>query len=305
MAVPIHSRTGVNRRVIAGLSVLVGATLALQACGTQNELPVAAASQTAGAVDGALFATGDCAPANLTTRDAGHLNVGYAKPKAPYFVDRTPADPVGFEVAVVYAIARGLGFDSNQVQWKKVAPAQLVSPTRQDLDFGIGQVAASLVSSGIQQSSSYFKERQVLLARPDTSLAKVTNASAHKDSKLGVVKGSSSERYVTDVLKLESTAYPSNNIVKAAMRDYYINGMVVPLDQVMQVLSTFNGELVVVGQFPSASMAPSYVLTMVPGDPLMTCVNLVLENMVNTGQLANLQANWFTTGVNRTISVKA
>ena len=304
MAVPIRNRIHVNRRVVAHLIALIGATLVLDACSSQEDVAVPAVTATPDTVEGALFTTGDCAPANLTTRDAGHLNVGYAQPKPLYFVDRSPADPVGFEVAVVNAVARGLGFDSNQVQWKKVAPAQLVTPTRQDLDFGIGQVASSEVSTGILQSSPYLKEQQVLLARPDTALTKVTQAAALQGSKLGVVKGSSSDAYVTDVLTLESTAYPSNNILKAAMRDRYINGMVVALDQVMPVLSTFNGELVVVGLFDPAPSAPNYVLTMIPGDPLITCVNLVLESLVKTGQLANLQANWFTTGVNRTISVK-
>ena len=304
MAVPIHKRFQLNRRVVASLIVFVGATFVLQACASQEHIAAPVVTATIDATDGALFTTGNCAPANLTTRDAGHLNIGYAQPKPLYFVDRSPGDPVGFEVAVVNAIARGLGFDSNQVHWKKVARAQLVTPTRQDLDFGIGLVAAFEVSSGVLQSSPYLKEQQVLLARPGTSLAKVANATALQGSKLGVVKDSSSDTFVTKVLKLESTAYPSNNVLKAAMRDHYINGMVVSLDQVMPVLSTFNGELVVVGLFDPAQSAPNYVITMIPGDPLITCVNLVLENMVKTGQLANLQANWFTTGVNRTISAK-
>ncbi|MDD2817903.1 MAG: transporter substrate-binding domain-containing protein [Candidatus Nanopelagicales bacterium] len=293
-----------NRRVAASLIALIGSALVLEACSAQEQVAIPAITASSDAIEGALFATGDCAPANLTTRDAGHLNVGYAQPKPLYFIDRSPADPVGFEVAVVNAIARALGFDSNQVQWKKVSSAQLVTPTRQDLDFGIGQVASSEVSAGILQSLPYLKEQHVLLARPNTSLANVTSAAALQGSNLGVVKGSSSDTYVADVLKLESLAYPSNNILKSAMRDHHINGMVVPLDQVMPVLSTFNGELVVVGLFDPARSAPKYVLTMIPGDPLITCVNLVLENMMQTGQLANLQANWFTTGVNRTLSTK-
>ena len=287
-----------------GVGALMSAALFLAGCGSTAQTPANPKVTTTAKSSGALFTTGDCAPVNLTTRDAGHLNVGYSRPQAPYFVDRAPGEPVGFEVAVVNAIARALGFESNQVLWKKVAPTQLTSPTRQDLDFGIGRIPSSTVAAGVLQSEPYLKEQQVLLARPDSALAKVTTAGALRGTKLGVVKGSSSDDYVTDVLGLESTAYPSNNVLKSAMRDYYINGMVVPVDQVMQVLSTFNGELVVVGLFPATSRGSSYVLTMIPGDPLITCVNAVLENMDKTGQLANLQANWFTTGVNRTISAK-
>jgi len=287
-----------------GTGALLSVVLLLEGCGSSAQVNATPEATATAETSAALFTTGDCAPANLTTRDAGHLNVGYSRAQAPYFVDRTPADPVGFEVAVVNAIARGLGFDSNQVQWKRVAPTQLASPTRQDLDFGIGRIPSSTVAAGVLQSVPYLKDQQVLLARPDSALAKVTTAGALRGTKLGVVKGSSSDEYVSDVLSLESTAYPSNNVLKTAMRDYYINGMIVPLDQVMQILSTFNGELMVVGQFPASSRGSNYVLTMIPGDPLITCVNAVLENMDKTGQLANLQANWFTTGVNRTISVK-
>ena len=291
-------------RVLVGTVALLSTALLLEGCGstaqTVDNTEVSATTETSGA----LFTTGDCAPVNLTTRDSGQLNVGYSRAQAPYFVDRTPADPVGFEVAVVNAIARSLGFESNQVRWEKVTTKQLSSPTRQDLDFGIGRIPSSTVAAGVLQSEPYLKDQQVLLARPDSSLAKVTSSRELRGTKLGVVKGSSSDEYVTDVLGLGSTAYPSNNVLKTAMRDYYINGMIVPLDQVMQVLNTFNGELVVVGHFPATSRGPNYVLTMIAGDPLITCVNAVLENMDKTGQLANLQANWFTTGVNRTISVK-
>ncbi len=304
MAVPIRNYVGESRRTLAGVVMLIGVLITLEGCGSGAQDPVTPEVTVASETTGALYATGDCAPVNLTTRDAGHLNVGYSRAQAPYFVDRTPADPVGFEVAVVNEIARELGFDSNQVEWKKVVPTQLTAPTREDLDFGIGRIESSSVADGVIQSESYLKQQEVLIARPGSPLVKVKNATALRGTKLGVVKGSSSDQYVTELLGLESTAYPSSDALKAAMRDHYINGMVVPLDQVMQVLSTFNGELVVVGQFPAVPRSSKYVLTMIPGDPLITCVNGVLENMIKTGQLANLQAHWFMTGVNRTISLK-
>ena len=295
-----------SKKVMTGTCVSIGAAFFLAACGSTQQPVVGSGSVSASpsSLNGALFATGNCAPQNLTTRDAGHLNVGYSQAKPPYFVDRTPAEPAGFEVAVVNAIARKLGFNANQVQWKKVAPVQLTAPTRQDLDFSIGQIVSSQVSAGVLRTTPYLTEQQVLLARPNTALAKVTDEEALQGTNLGVVRGSSSETFVRDVLKLQATAYPSNNVLKAAMRDHYINGMVVPLDQVMQVLSTVNDELVVVGQFPARANARTYVLTMVPGDPLITCVNLALDDIRTTGELATLQATWFTTGINRQISVK-
>lgn len=251
-----------------------------------------------------MATAGDCAPAQLTTREAGRLNVAYSHPVAPFFVDRSPSAPVGFDVAVVNAIASGLGIDSDQVRWNKVAIKQLTAPTRQDLDFSVGRIDVNSTTEGVALTSPYFKELQVLLARPDSSMAKVRSKSDLIGTKLGVVKGSSSDGYVKNTLALPSTAYASSNDLKAAMRDHHVNGIIVPIGDVAKTMATFTGALVVVGQFPASKGAATFALAIPTANPLITCVNTVLAELQESGQLANLQANWFTSGVNRTISVK-
>lgn len=286
--------------------IVVSSVVVLSACGSAGTPSLSADLQVAKATAGPspLATSGDCAPSQLTTRDAGHLNVAYSHPVAPYLIDRSPAAPVGFDVAVVNAIAGGLGFEPDQVIWDKVAIKQLTSPTRQDLDLSVGRIDVNTHSDGVEMTIPYFRESQVLLARPDSSMAKVRNESELFGTKIGVVKGSSSDEYVKNVLGLPSTAYVSSNVLKAAIRDYHVNGIIVPIADVVKTMATFTGELVVVGQFPAAKQAVTYALAMPTGDPLMTCVNKVIVELENSGQLGNLQANWFTSGVNRIISVK-
>jgi ABC-type amino acid transport substrate-binding protein len=286
--------------------IMVSSVLGLSACGPADVPSVSAELQVAKATAGPspLATSGDCAPAQLTTRAAGRLNVAYSHPVAPYLIDRYPATPVGFDVAVVNAIASGLGIESTQVAWNKVAIKQLTAPTRQDLDLSVGRINAKSSTDGVVLTAPYFKEMQVLLARPDSSMAKVRKASELVGTKLGVVKGTSSDVYVKNTLGLSSTAYASSNILKAAMRDYHVNGMIVPIADVSKTIETFTGPLIVVGLFPAAKAAVTYALAMPVADPLIHCVNNVLAELTKTGQLANLQANWFTSGVNRTILVK-
>ncbi|MTB27370.1 MAG: transporter substrate-binding domain-containing protein [Actinobacteria bacterium] len=289
-----------------GPLIVAISTLSLSACGTPNASSINTDLQVATAITGPspVATSGECSPARLTTRDAGRLNVAYSHPLAPFFVDRSPSAPVGFDVAVVNAIASGLGMDSNQVLWNKVAIKQLTAPTRQDLDLSVGRIDVNSKTDGVTLTTPYFREQQVLLARPNSSMAKVRSAPDLIGTKLGVVKGSSSDLYVKNTLVLPSTAYASSNDLKSAMRDHHVNGMIVPITDVAKTMATFTGALVVAGQFPASKDAATFALAIPTANPLITCVNNVLAGLKASGQLANLQSNWFTSGVNRTISVK-
>ncbi len=306
MAVPILRFGTRGSMKFAVPLIVVSSVLGLSACGSADTPSLSAELQVAKATAGPspLAISGDCAPSQLTTRSAGRLNVAYSHPVAPYLIERSPEAPVGFDVAVVNAIANGLGIESTQVAWNKVAIKQLTAPTREDLDLSVGRIDVKSSTDGVVLTAPYFKETQVLLARPDTTMAKVRKSSELIGTKLGVVKGTSSDAYVKNTLGLPSTAYVSSNVLKAAMRDYHVNAMIVSIADVAKTIETFTGALVVVGQFPAAKSAVTYALAMPVADPLITCVNNVLAELAKSGQLANLQANWFTAGVNRTISVK-
>jgi len=242
---------------------------------------------------------GECANENLTTRTSGHLTVAHSRARAPFFVDRAPADLVGFEVDLINDVASGLGFTRSQISWQSVATRQLTSPTTSEFDVAIAQLAADETKTSVTFTDPYFVQTQVLIDRPDSVLNKVTRVAELKGALLGVVKGSSSEAYVTDVLGLESLAYPSTNVLKAALRDHHVNGIVVPDDEVNMILDTFNGDLNVVGQFPPDRRAATFRLAMPVGDPLVACVDQVLARMSSAGVLDALRAKWFADGVER------
>jgi ABC-type amino acid transport substrate-binding protein len=153
VAVPI--RNYVNMRALMGVGALMSAALFLAGCGSTAQTPANPKATTTAKSSGALFTTGDCAPVNLTTRDAGHLNVGYSRPQAPYFVDRAPGEPVGFEVAVVNAIARALGFESNQVLWivDNEDPQRITAMVLEDMDYIQSEVGGTFALSPTPDSS--------------------------------------------------------------------------------------------------------------------------------------------------------
>ncbi|MDP2287213.1 MAG: transporter substrate-binding domain-containing protein [Actinomycetota bacterium] len=243
---------------------------------------------------------GDCSFANLTTLDSGRLAVAHAKPKPPYYTQRSLTGPIGFDVDIANELGEGLGFEASQLGWSKLDRV-FDRDGHPNFDIAIAQLQKQKFSASLEFSGPYFTETQVLLALPDTPITKVTSTSELVKSTLGVVLGSTSQAYVRDELGLDPVAYLSNAVIKAAIRDRHIAGMVVPVEDVPSILATSSEPLVVVGQFPPASTALTYHVALPIGDPLLECVDAVLEKMNKLGQLDALRAKWFTDGVSRTI----
>jgi len=272
----------------------------LAGCGSAG--PAELDSQTAAAT-GLPPGVGDCAFANLTTIDADHLAVAHARPQAPYYVVHRLRSATGFDVDIAGEIATGLGFRTNQIVWSELTRAR-DKDGRPLFDMAIAQLSKQTASAAVDLTKPYFTETQALIARPGTPMAKVTSSQELADSTLGVVRGSTSQAYVTNVLGLDPVAYQSTTVLKTAMRDRYITGMVVPVEEVAQILKTFTEDLVVVGQFPADKDAKTYRVALPAGDPLAACVDEVLTKLTKSGRLDGLRAQWFAEGVNRIIKVQ-
>ncbi|MDD2858234.1 MAG: transporter substrate-binding domain-containing protein [Candidatus Nanopelagicales bacterium] len=265
--------------------------------------PAAVPSATSTTAGPSPIATiGNCANENLTTRTAGQLTVAHSRATAPYFTDRTPADPVGFEVDVIDAIAAGLGFARTQIAWQSTLTRELTAPTTARFDLGIAQLEQDRSKTLVDFSDPYLVQTQVLIGRPDSLVNKVTDAAELSDASIGVLKGSSSDEYVTRVLGLDPVAYLTTDALKAALRDRHVSGIIVADDMVNLVLTTFTGDLTVVGQFPPAPDAATLHLSLPAGDPLRSCVDEVLARMSADGTLDELRAKWFAEGVDRIIT---
>jgi len=290
-----HSRSAGMRRSLLAVALV----LSLAACASPE---AAELNPDAIAATGATPGIGPCSFPNLTTLDSGHLAVAHAQPKPPYYTPRPLNGPVGFDVDVVNELSEGLGFLPSQVVWSRLGKV-FDKDGHPNFDVAIAQLHKEKFSASLDFSLPYFTETQALLALPDTPITKVKSSSELENSTIGVVLGTTSQAYVREELGLDPTVYLSNAVIKAAMRDRYISGMVVPVEQVPSILATSSEPLVVVGQFPPASDAPTYHLALPIGDPLVTCVDEALIKMTKLGQLDALRAKWFADGVNRTIQV--
>ena len=276
--------------------VTLGLALGVAACAS----PQAEIAPGAVAATGPAPGIGDCSFANLTTLDSGQLALAHAKPKSPYFKERGLGGPVGYDVDVANAVGEGLGFQESQLMWRQLGRV-FDKSGHPNFDMAMAQLQRQRNSPSLDFSLPYFTETQALLALPDTPITKVKSSSELVQMSLGVVLGTTSQAYAKEELGLDPTVYLSNAVIKAAMRDHYIAGMIVPVEQVPGIMATSSEPLVVVGQFAPADDAKTYRVAVPIGDPLVTCVDAVLAKMNKQGQLDSLRAKWFADGVMRII----
>jgi hypothetical protein len=98
----------------AGLAALLG----LSACGTGAASSAPSTPAVASVEPSPEPALDECSTENLTVVNPGQLTVALlGSPEEPMFVDGEPGSGEGFEAALVYSIADGLGFGPTQVQW--------------------------------------------------------------------------------------------------------------------------------------------------------------------------------------------
>ena len=127
-----------------GLGPILGsvsiAALVLAGCANGDTAAVPAPEPTASADAGAEVDVLDpCSRPNLTTVEPGALTFATSDvPAPPFFLTDEPADRLGLESDLAYAIAERMGFRPQEVTWEFVSPDEVVTGRFVDYDIAIG-----------------------------------------------------------------------------------------------------------------------------------------------------------------------
>ena len=167
-------------------AIVLALSLALVACGEDEEEPEPAAQSTP--------AADACAKDQLQTVADGKLTVGTDKPAfPPYFEDDDPTNGKGFESAVAYAIARELGFEQSEVEWKVVPFNASYRPGPKDFDFDVNQISITPArAKRVDFSDPYYQAPQAVIAAKGSPAAGATSLADLKDVTIGVQIGTTS-----------------------------------------------------------------------------------------------------------------
>ena len=287
-----------RRRVTVGVAAaaagLLLASCAQESASTAESSAPAAASAMASASEAAV--PDECAPENLTTIDAGKLTVGTDTPAyPPYFSDDDPSNGKGFESAVTYAVAAGLGFDATDVVWQVVPFNSSYAPGDKAFDFDVNQISITPErQKAVDFSDGYYTVNQAVVALEGSPIAKATTVAELKGAKLGAQVGTTSLDFITDVVQpdAEVQVFNDTNDAKNAMQNEQIDGLVVDLPTAYYVTAAEIENSLIVGQFEAQEGGEQFGLLFQKGNPLVGCVNKVLADLKSSGELQAIQDEW-------------
>lgn len=238
----------------------------------------------------------ECAKENLPTLTPGTLTIGTDSPAyPPYFVDDDPTNGQGFESAVAYAVAEGLGFTPEEVAWTVVPFNKSYAPGNKDFDFDINQISITPERAEVVTfSDGYYTVNQAVIALADSPIANATTLAELKDARLGAQVGTTSLKYIEDFIQPNADVFVYNdtNDAKSALKNGQIDAIVVDLPTAYYITAVEIPKGKIVGQFPAQEGGEQFGLLFQKDNPLVTCVNKVIGELKESGELQAIQDEW-------------
>lgn len=276
----------------------IGATGATTTGGTGATAP-ATAADCAAANEGALFAPGTLTVATGNPAFEPWFSGGEIEGSEFEFND--PATGEGYESAVVYAVAERLGFSDDDVTWVPVTFNKSIAPGPKDFDFNLQQVSYTPKrDDAVDFSESYYEVNQALLSYQGSPVDGATSIADLEDAVLGAPIGTTSLAIIEDVVQPNAEPQVYDDLAGAIqdLSNKTIDGVVLDLPSAFIAAAIQVPKGVVVGQFPTEGEQEYFGMVFAPGNPLVECVNLALDELKADGTLDALEQQWLADKTN-------
>jgi polar amino acid transport system substrate-binding protein len=206
-----------------------------------------------------------------------------------------PSTGKGFESAVVYAVAKKLGFTRANVDWVYTPFAKSYAPGKKSFDLDINEISYTPARAKVVSfTSSYYDVNQAVVVRKGTPIAAVRSKAGLRKYKLGAQLGTTSYDYIVKHIKpsQKPAVYQQNIAAISALKNGQIDGLVVDLPTSFYVTAVQVPNSKILGQFPTASSGEHFGMVLAKGNPLTACVNRALASLRKSGQLKRIQQTW-------------
>ncbi|MBO0812708.1 MAG: amino acid ABC transporter substrate-binding protein [Microlunatus sp.] len=270
--------------MIAGCAIM----LALAGCGHPP---------TGGLLAGPAPSGKDCTVTHLPLKNPGRFTVGTDSPAyPPWFEGNNPNNGRGYESAVLYAVAKKLGFTADQVDWVEVPFNAAIAPGEKSFDVDINQVTITPQRrQNVDLSAPYYTGYQAVITIEGDKLAGITSLAELRGGKLGAQADSTSLAAIRDVIKpvVPPAVLATGDAGVKALEQQRIDGLVVDLPTAVEMTSGEVDGGLMVGRLPSADGKPEqFGMVLDHGSKLVGCINQTLTTLDDDGTLAKLQGKW-------------
>lgn len=263
---------------------------------------IVAITAAAFALSTAAYAEGTCAAGKTLTE--GKFTIATGNPAYyPWVLDDAPEKGEGFEAAVAYAVAAEMGFDADDVIWVRSSFDEAIQPGAKEFDVNMQQYSITPERDQVVDfSAPYYTAPMAVLVSPGATDTAPT-LDALKGLKWGAVGSTTAVPKLAAIIQPDSDPllYGDNADVNAAMSANQIDAALFDLPTALFLSAVMIEGSKVIGQFaPDQSDNPDqFGMLMEEGNPLKPCIDEALASLVESGQLAEIEAKWLqdTTGV--------
>ena len=168
-----------------------------------------------------------CAKEDLNLVTPGVLTIATGEPAFPPWVGTTdgeafdqPESGIGFEAALAYEIADGLGFTNEEVAWVRTDFNEAIAVGPKTFDFNLQQYSITAERDEVVDfSEPYYVTNQALVGLSDSPVASATSIADLKAYNLGAQIGTTSFEYIEEVIQPDTpaSAYDTNADAKSAI----------------------------------------------------------------------------------------
>lgn len=268
------------------LALAATVTVALVGCSSATT----ASSGSSPATDGAL-----------ATITEGKLTIATGEPAySPWVENNDPASGEGFEAAVAYAVAKELGFATEDVVWVRTTFDAAIAPGAKDWDINLQQFSITEErKAAVDFSAPYYTTAQAVVTLEGSKAASATSVADLKDVVFGVQTGTTSHRMLTDTVAPATapSVFGSSQDTVQALKGGQVDAIVVDLPTALYLQAAELESGKVVGQFADTAGGDQYGLVLPKGSPLTGQVSAAVEALEADGTLSELQQKWLSDAV--------
>jgi polar amino acid transport system substrate-binding protein len=243
-----------------------------------------------------------CEKEQLSLLTPGTLTVGTDSPAfEPWFSNNDPTTGQGFESAVAYAVAKELGFSSDEVTWVTVPFNSSYKPGAKNFDFDINQISITPERAEVVDfSDGYYQAAQAVLALKGTPGAEATSLADLKGLRLGAQTGTTSLTAIRDVIApdVDPQVFEDTNAAKQALQNDQVDAILADLPTAFFISAVEIPKSTIVGQFqPETGQQEEFGMLFERGSDLVPCVNDALAALEEDGTLDELEQRWLSDAV--------
>lgn len=258
------------------------------------------------AVLGLVAATGAAVAQEKTKADPrlfapGKLTVSTSDPSyPPWVLGNAPEEGKEFEAALVYALAEELGFAAGDVVWVDATFDQAIAPGNKDYDFSIQQISITPERAQVATFSSvYYQPDKVVIALPDSAVAKAKTFADLRNARWGVAVGTTDFDYVEKILKIDNAkVYDDQAAVFQALQGGQIDATLTALPTALFATAVQVPEAKIVALLPSDPNDLGFGLIFEQGNPIVDWINEGLAKLEARGAIKDLVAQYLTSDPN-------